>query len=78
MNVLYFHFLSLGLFLFLGVVYLLIISLLCCFMMELIKFLLGIVLIQIAVLVQFNGRLLISVVGSKIENKFLITFSLFC
>ena len=32
----------------------------------------------IAVLVQFNGRLLISVVGSKIENKFLITFSLFC
>ena len=32
----------------------------------------------IAVLVQFNGRLLISVVGSKIENKFLINFSLFC
>ena len=31
----------------------------------------------LAVLVQFNGRLLISVVGSKIENKFLITFSLF-
>ena len=31
----------------------------------------------IAVLVQFGGRLLISVVGSKIENKFLITFSLF-
>jgi hypothetical protein len=30
-----------------------------------------------AVLVQFNGRLLISVVGSKIENTFLITFSLF-
>jgi len=30
-----------------------------------------------AVLVQFSGRLLISVVGSKIENKFLITFSLF-
>jgi hypothetical protein len=28
-----------------------------------------------AVLVQFNVRLLISVVGSKIENKFLITFS---
>jgi len=32
----------------------------------------------IAVLVQFSGRLLISVVGSKIENRFLITFSLFC
>ena len=30
----------------------------------------------VAVLVQFNGRLFISVVGSKIENKFLITFSL--
>lgn len=30
------------------------------------------------VLVQFKGSLLISVVGSKIENKFLITFSLFC
>jgi len=30
----------------------------------------------IAVLVQFNGRLLISVVGAKIENKFII-FSLF-
>ena len=32
----------------------------------------------VAVLVQFSGKLLISVVGSKIENKFLITFSLFC
>ena len=31
-----------------------------------------------AVLVQFNDRLLIAVVRSKIENKFLITFSLFC
>jgi len=31
-----------------------------------------------AVLVQFNDKLLISVVGSKIENKFLITFNLFC
>ena len=31
----------------------------------------------ITVLVLFNGRLLISVVGSKIENKFLTTFSLF-
>jgi len=30
----------------------------------------------IAVLVQFSGRLLISVVGSKIENKFLITFTI--
>jgi hypothetical protein len=28
-------------------------------------------------LVQFSGRLLISVLGSKIENKFLIIFSLF-
>ena len=28
------------------------------------------------VLVQFSGRLLISVVGSKIENRFLITFNL--
>jgi len=32
----------------------------------------------IAVLVQFSGGFLISVVGSKIENKFLITFSSFC
>jgi hypothetical protein len=32
----------------------------------------------IAVLVQFNERLLISVVGSKIKNNFLINFSLFC
>jgi hypothetical protein len=32
----------------------------------------------IAVLVQFNDKLLISVVGSKIENKFLITLSFFC
>jgi hypothetical protein len=32
----------------------------------------------IAVLVQFSDKLLISVVGSKIENRFLITFSLFC
>ena len=30
------------------------------------------------VLVQFRGSLLISVVGSKIENRFLIIFSLFC
>jgi hypothetical protein len=29
------------------------------------------------VLVQFNGRVLISVVGSKIEYKFLVTFSWF-
>jgi hypothetical protein len=28
-----------------------------------------------AVLVQFSGRLLICVVGSKIENRFLITFN---
>ena len=32
----------------------------------------------VAVLVEFSGKLLISVVGSKIENKFLIIFSLFC
>lgn len=32
----------------------------------------------IMVLVQLSGRLLISVVGSKIENRFLIIFSLFC
>jgi len=31
-----------------------------------------------AVLVQFNRRLLISVVGSKTENIRLITFNLFC
>lgn len=30
------------------------------------------------VLVQFMGSLLISVVGSKIENRFLIIFSLYC
>ena len=30
---------------------------------------------QMIVLVHFNGRLLISVVGSKIENRFLIIFS---
>jgi hypothetical protein len=38
----------------------------------------GCSLVGIVVLVQFNGKLLISVVGSKIENKFPITFSLFC
>jgi hypothetical protein len=32
----------------------------------------------IVVLVQFNDKLLISDVGSKIENTFLITFNLFC
>jgi hypothetical protein len=32
----------------------------------------------ITVLVQFNDMLLISVFGSKIENRFLIIFSLFC
>jgi hypothetical protein len=42
------------------------------------QILVGIISNPIAVLVQFNGRLLISVVVSKIENKFLITFSLFC
>ena len=38
----------------------------------------GISINPMAVLVQFNGRLLISVVGSKIEDKFLFIFSLFC
>jgi hypothetical protein len=41
------------------------------------QILVGINRSPMAVLVQFNGKLLISVVGSKIENKFLITFSLF-
>ena len=68
---------EIGLFLFLGVVYLLINLLLYCFVMELIKFLLGLVIIQLLFLFSLMGRLLISVVGSKIENKFLITFSLF-
>lgn len=40
--------------------------------------LVGINRIPIIVLVQFSGMLLISVVGSKIENRFLIIFSLFC
>jgi hypothetical protein len=39
------------------------------------QILVGISRRPMAVLVQFNGRLLISVVGSKIENRFLITFS---
>jgi hypothetical protein len=39
------------------------------------QILVGINSSQIAVLVQFNGIFLISVVGSKIENRFLITFS---
>jgi hypothetical protein len=42
------------------------------------QILVGINRIPITVLVQFNDLLLISVVGSKIENKFLIIFSLFC
>jgi len=41
------------------------------------QILVGISSKPMAVLVQFNDKLLISVVGSKIENKFLITFSLF-
>jgi len=40
--------------------------------------LVGISIRPMIVLVQFNGRLLISVVGSKIENRFLIIFSLLC
>lgn len=42
------------------------------------QILVGISRSPIAVLVQFSGKLLISVVGSKIENRFLIIFSLFC
>jgi hypothetical protein len=42
------------------------------------QILVGISRSPIVVLAQFNGRLLISVVGSKMENKFLITFSLLC
>jgi len=41
------------------------------------QILFGISSSPVAVLVQFNGRLLISVVRSKIENTFPITFSLF-
>jgi len=40
------------------------------------QILVGISRSPMAVLVQFSGILLISVVGSKIENKFLITFNL--
>jgi hypothetical protein len=39
------------------------------------QILVGISTKPIAVLVQFSSNLLISVVGSKIENKFLITFN---
>lgn len=42
------------------------------------QILVGISISPTIVLVQFNGRLLISVVGSKIENRFLIIFNLFC
>ena len=42
------------------------------------QILVGISRSPIAVLVQFSGKLLISVVGSKIENRFLIIFSLSC
>jgi hypothetical protein len=42
------------------------------------QILVGISRIPMTVLVQFNDKLLFSVVGSKIENRFLITFSLFC
>ena len=72
-----FHFLFLGLFLFLGEVCLLRVLVLL-FREGINQILDGISNSPIAVLVQFNDELLISVVGSKIENKFLITFSLFC
>ena len=42
-----------------------------------IQFLVGISNNPIVVLVQFSGRLLISVVGSKIENRLLIIFSVY-
>lgn len=42
------------------------------------QMLVGINRSPIIVLVQFSDKLLISVVGSKIENRFLIIFSLFC
>jgi hypothetical protein len=35
----------------------------------------GINISRIDVLVQFSGRFLVSVAGSKIENRFFITFS---
>jgi hypothetical protein len=41
------------------------------------QILVGISNSPIIVLVQFNGRPLISVVGSKIENRFIIIFNLF-
>jgi hypothetical protein len=41
------------------------------------QILVGISSSPMAILVQFNGRLLISVVGSKMESKFLIVISLF-
>ena len=41
------------------------------------QILVGISSSPIIVLVQFSGKLLISVAGSKIENRFLIIFNLF-
>jgi len=41
------------------------------------QFLVTININSMALIIQFKGRLLISVVGSKIENRFLITFNLF-
>jgi hypothetical protein len=41
------------------------------------QILVGISRSPMAVLIQFSGRLLISIAGSKIENKFLSTFNLF-
>ena len=41
------------------------------------QILVGISSSPVVVLVQFNGKWLISVVGSKTENGFLIIFSLF-
>ena len=46
--------------------------------MGLIKFLWGVNINLMAVLVQFKGRLLIAVVGSNIANIFVVTFNLFC
>ena len=81
MNFLYFHFLFVELFLFLGVVKLTIIV----FRDGINQILVRISRSPMAVLVQFSGRLLISVVGSKIENRFhiififvLLTLMIFC
>jgi len=76
MNFLYFHFLFLKWFLFPGVIYLLV-DIIMLFRDGISQILVGISSSPIIVLVQFSGKLLISVAGSKIENRFLIIFNLF-